>query len=197
MLKRWKNTRDSYLRVNRLRQTGEEISRASYIYEKELSFLLEVKAEELEPAEPKEVSVKSPAKRKQVRALRSPLKRQCRQSDTQHSTLPDVEPEQQQHSATLCEDGLHAMLDTLNSNTNASTLHNLKNDVNSNSSAQDLNGVTAPATSLAMCGSTDPPDPDQAFFDSIKPDMQRMSSDQKLEFKIEVLKILRNFKPSH
>lgn len=196
LLKRWKNTRDSYLRVNRLRQSGEEIARASYIYEKELSFLLEVKAEEVEPAEPKEIPGKSPAKHKQFRTLRSPNKRQCRESDTQHSTVPDVEPEQQQHNATLSEDGLHAMLDTLNCNTNASMLHNPKSDGNSSCSAQELNGLTAPATSSATIWSSDHPDPDQAFFDSIKPDMKRLSADQKLEFKIEVMNILRHFKPS-
>lgn len=183
------------MRVNRLRQSGDEIARASYIYEKELGFLLEVKAEDVEEQteEPKEAPGKSAPKRKQYRTLRSPAKRQCKELDT----VPDPEPEQQQ------DGGLHTILDTLNcsssSTTNASTFHNPKSDGNSSSFTPDINAGTAvPAASstfLANGGSSsDPPDPDQAFFDSIKPDMQRMSSDQKLEFKIEVLKILRNFK---
>lgn len=193
LLKRWKNTRDSYLRVNRLRQSGEEISRASYIYEKELSFLLDVKVEDEKTLkeEPKPC-----AKRKQFRILRAPIKRQ-RESENNQSTIVDAIPETVANTHTLSNDGQHTTLDTFNCTTNTSTCpgnggtHNYKSE-QTTTFAQDTNG-----TSSINPLSTVPadPDPDQAFFDSIKPDMQRMSSDQKLEFKIEVLKILRHFKP--
>ncbi|XP_034484610.1 uncharacterized protein LOC117789650 [Drosophila innubila] len=184
LLKRWKNTRDSYLRVNRLRQSGEEISRASYIYEKELSFLLDVKADGADEEETLRADSKATAKRKQYRLLRTPVKRR-RESENQQSTA--ATPDSAVHQHNLSDDGLHTMLDTLScTTTNTSTLH----------------GVTSKGESTATFpqdpdprSTTADPDPDQAFFDSIKPDMQRMSSDQKLEFKIEVLKILRHFKP--
>ncbi|XP_030571998.1 transcription factor Adf-1 [Drosophila novamexicana] len=178
LLKRWKNTRDSYLRVNRLRQTGEEVCRASYIYEKELSFLLDVKTEDEEA--PKEEQ----KKRKQFRILRTPNKRR-RASDNPGTT--------QDNEATLAVDGLHSVLDTLNYTTDASTP--AAKSETSSSYALELNCANSSAAHPAAAAAADP-DPDQAFFDSIKPHMQRMSSDQKLDFQIEVLKILRHFKPN-
>ncbi|KAH8360255.1 hypothetical protein KR093_011636 [Drosophila rubida] len=195
LLKRWKNTRDSYLRVNRLRQSGEEISRASYIYEKELSFLLDVKAEDDETT--LKLDPKSPAKRKHSRSMiRTPLKRH-HISDSQERIpdVVDVSTDASGHQNALLEDGLHTMLDTLNCTTSTSTLPQNSKNESSTAIFQDINinGANSSAANTSTTISADP-DPDQAFFDSIKPDMQRMSSDQKLEFKIEVLKILRNFK---
>ncbi|KAM8703467.1 hypothetical protein ACLKA7_008141 [Drosophila subpalustris] len=190
LLKRWKNTRDSYLRVNRLRQSGEEISRASYIYEKELSFLQDVKADDVETLKD---DPKASAKRKQYRTLRTPVKRR-RQSDNQSTTVDvDATSEAAIHHHNISDDGLHTMLDTLSCTTNTSTIHGAKGEP-SNTFPQDINTASS-STPLPLATVSADPDPDQAFFDSIKPDMQRMSSDQKLEFKIEVLKILRHFKP--
>ncbi|XP_060647740.1 uncharacterized protein LOC132785602 [Drosophila nasuta] len=194
LLKRWKNTRDSYLRVNRVRQSGEEISRGSYIYEKELSFLLDVKAEHDEIGAFK-VDRKTAVKRTHLRMIKTPQKRR-RESENQErsSDVVDmgvsIDASIQQNA--LLEDGLNTTMETLNCTTNTSTLlpptqQNFKNE--------SISAIFG-ANSTAVNTSTNciDPDPDQAFFDSIKPDMQRMTSDQKLEFKIEVLKILRNFK---
>lgn len=179
LLKRWKNTRDSYLRVNRLRQSGEEICRASYIYEKELSFLLDVK-----PEDETDTLKEEPKKRKQFRISRTPVKRR------RASENPVLE---QDNKATLAEDGQHSVLDHLNYTTDTnSPLPAAKGTETSSSYTAELNNSSAiPAPAIAA-----DPDPDQAFFDSIKPHMQRMSSDQKLDFQIHVLKILRHFKPN-
>ncbi|XP_017866285.1 PREDICTED: uncharacterized protein LOC108615927 [Drosophila arizonae] len=179
LLKRWKNTRDSYLRVNRLRQSGEEIGRASYIYEKELNFLLDVKAEDDTDSQKDE-----PKKRKQFRISRTPVKRR------RASENPAPE---QDNETTLAEDSVNSVLDHLNYTTGTdATLPVAKGTDTSSSYTAELNSSSAlPATAISA-----DPDPDQAFFDSIKPHMQRMSSDQKLDFQIEVLKILRNFKPN-
>ncbi|EDV42835.1 uncharacterized protein Dana_GF18193 [Drosophila ananassae] len=174
LLKRWKNTRDSYLRVNRLRQSGEEVARASYIYEKELSFLLGVKAETDDDDEPlKEEPKVSPVKRRRLAASqRAPLKRRC--SSGQES---DQEPSPQPENMELL-------------------LEDIPPITAENGTPQSDPNVNIHATPAYASTSTASSDPDQAFFDSIKPHMQRMCADRKLDFQIEVLKILRNFKPN-
>ncbi|KAH8307544.1 hypothetical protein KR044_000769 [Drosophila immigrans] len=189
LLKRWKNTRDSYLRVNRLRQSGEEIVRASYIYEKELSFLLDVKAEEDETT--LKSDPKAFAKRKPFRMIRTPVKRRRESGDRERAVdVVEAPTEPEPESPALLEDGMQITLDTLNCTPSSSTLAQNCKRYSSSEVLQDTNVARSSSSAITSAD----PDPDQAFFDSIKPDMQRMSSDQKLEFKIEVLKILRNFK---
>ncbi|XP_030374619.1 uncharacterized protein LOC115624475 [Scaptodrosophila lebanonensis] len=186
LLKRWKNTRDSFLRVNRLRQSGEETGRASYIYEKELSFLLDAKQDSIKE-DPK---TPAPAKRKRFGILRSETKRR--------SSGPAQEDD---------EGGLHAVLDSLPYTEDASTLpegaqgtsaHNISALAKNETSTFSMDFTHSSVNSSSTINAQTPlvtSDPDQAFFESIKPHMQNMTSDQKLEFQIEVLKILRNFKP--
>ncbi|KAH8329767.1 hypothetical protein KR074_003824 [Drosophila pseudoananassae] len=174
LLKRWKNTRDSYLRVNRLRQSGEEVARPSYIYEKELSFLLGVKAETDEDEEPVKEEPNVPVKRRRLPASqRSPKKR--RRSSGQET---DQEPSSPQ------PENLNLLLDDIPP---------VAPEIGSPQGDPNINTYSTPACSPTSNSSSDP---DQAFFDSIKPHMQRMCADRKLDFQIEVLKILRNFKPN-
>ncbi|KAH8248304.1 hypothetical protein KR038_010546 [Drosophila bunnanda] len=181
LLKRWKNTRDSYLRVHRLRQTGEEVARASYIYEKELSFLLDVKTESDDDEEPPlKRDAKPPVKRKRLPAVqRTPRKRRSsgRESDLETA---NHEPSIQDH--------LHFVLEDLNYSREDPAPAE-KAPVPPISRDPNCTNATNSSSSLSA-------DPDQAFFDSIKPHMQRMCPDRKLDFQIEVLKILRNFKPN-
>ncbi|KAH8340995.1 hypothetical protein KR059_011965 [Drosophila kikkawai] len=181
LLKRWKNTRDSYLRVHRLRQTGEEVARASYIYEKELSFLLDVKAESDDDEEPPlKKETKPPVKRKRLPAVqRTPRKRRSSAQDSDLETA-DNDPSIQDH--------LHFVLEDLNY-TREDPAPAEKAPVPPISRDPNCTNATNSSTSSSA-------DPDQAFFDSIKPHMQRMCPDRKLDFQIEVLKILRNFKPN-
>ncbi|XP_017058380.1 uncharacterized protein LOC108099392 [Drosophila ficusphila] len=180
LLKRWKNTRDSYLRVNRLRQSGEEAARASYIYEKELSFLLDVKAETEDEEEPLKEDPKPQAKRKRLCAVQRTAKTPKRRNFGQETT-----PEPALDSPTI-QDSLQSVLGDLTytrEDTAPPEIVSLPQCVDPPCSTN-----TAPASVTA--------DPDQAFFDTIKPHMQRMCPDRKLDFQIEVLKILRNFKPN-
>ncbi|KAH8369285.1 hypothetical protein KR009_006548 [Drosophila setifemur] len=171
LLKRWKNTRDSYLRVNRLRQSGEEVARASYIYEKELSFLLDVKTETEDDEEP--LKEEPPVKRRRLPASqRAPKKR--RSSSGQDT---DVEPASDNNSQ--LPESLHSVLEDLNCTSESAP-----------PSADPCSSTNNPTSNPSSA------DPDQAFFDSIKPHMQRLCADRKLDFQIEVLKILRNFKPN-
>ncbi|XP_017073520.2 uncharacterized protein LOC108109494 [Drosophila eugracilis] len=178
LLKRWKNTRDSYLRVNRLRQSGEEVSRASYIYEKELSFLLDVKAESEDDEEP----VKKPKpqmKRKRTTAANRSAKTPRRRNFGQESSV-----ESATNSPAISEN-LHSGLDDLT--------YTSEDTVPPEITSLPQIPLDPPCSTNTTSTSADP---DQAFFDTIKPHMQRMCADRKLDFQIEVLKILRNFKPN-
>eukprot|EP00099_Drosophila_melanogaster_P022375 NP_649837.1 hinge2 [Drosophila melanogaster] len=180
LLKRWKNTRDSYLRVNRLRQSGEEVARASYIYEKELSFLLNVKAESEDDVESLKEQPKPQAKRKRVstaaqRSAKTPRKRNSDQES-------NIEP------------AIRNPAIPSNINTVLGDLGCAKEDTATPEIAYIPQLPSDPpcSTNTAYLSA----DPDQAFFDTIKPHMQQMCADRKLDFQIEVLKILRNFKPN-
>ncbi|EDV93476.1 transcription factor Adf-1 [Drosophila grimshawi] len=190
LLKRWKNTRDSYLRVNRLRKGSKEICRASYIYEKELCFLLDVKTEDEEtPLKEQSEEEQPKAKRNAKLSIgRTPAKRNRSESEN-----PIDEAETVQHK--LVEDELESVLDTFSYPTNPNTISTLPGNATANERATSSSFImdTSNSTTHSAAAAASPdPDPDQAFFDSIKPHMQRMSSDQKLDFQIEVLKILRN-----
>ncbi|KAH8277152.1 hypothetical protein KR026_006371 [Drosophila bipectinata] len=176
LLKRWKNTRDSYLRVNRLRQSGEEVARASYIYEKELSFLLGVKAETDEDEEPIKEEPNVPVKRRRLPASQRSLKKRRRSSGQ----------ETDQETSSPQTENLNLLLDDIPPVFSENGTP--PGDPNINTSSTSSCAPTSTSTSFS--------DPDQAFFDSIKPHMKRMCADRKLDFQIEVLKILRNFKPN-
>ncbi|XP_016977651.1 uncharacterized protein LOC108043452 [Drosophila rhopaloa] len=179
LLKRWKNTRDSYLRVNRLRQSGEEVARASYIYEKELSFLLDVKAETEDDEEPLKEDPKPLVKRKRLHAGQKSTRTSKRRNSGQETSL---EP------ATI-PDNFHSVLEDV-SYTREDTVPPEIAPIPHIPADPPCSTNTAPTSTSASA------DPDQAFFDTIKPHMQRMCADRKLDFQIEVLKILRNFKPN-
>nr|XP_016941581.1 uncharacterized protein LOC108018538 [Drosophila suzukii] len=179
LLKRWKNTRDSYLRVNRLRQNGEEVARASYIYEKELSFLHDVKGESEDDEEPLKEEPKPPLKRKRQSASQRSAKIRRRRNSGQETSLEDAtnSPSISENLQSVLEDLTYTSQDT---------------------TPPEIISLTqvppdAPCSTNTAATSADP---DQAFFDTIKPHMQRMDADRKLDFQIEVLKILRNFKPN-
>ncbi|XP_034665443.1 uncharacterized protein LOC117899502 [Drosophila subobscura] len=167
LMKRWKNTRDSYLRVYRMRQSGKDVVvRASYIYEQELSFLLDVKTETEDDEEPLKEETKLSPKRKRLCTQRTARKRRSSEEETL------TEPLTASNVSSL-PNNLHSMLGDLDNSTHPEL-------------PSCTNASAPPSTT----------DADQAFFDSIKPHMQRMNADQKLDFQIEVLKILRNFKPN-
>ncbi|KAH8351054.1 hypothetical protein KR084_001657 [Drosophila pseudotakahashii] len=179
LLKRWKNTRDSYLRVNRLRQGGEEVARASYIYEKELSFLLDVKAESEDEEEPLKEEPKPQAKRKRLPPTQRSAKTPRRRNSGQETNLEAVA------NNTALPDNLQSVLEDLT--------------YTSDDAAPPVIVPMPQYPADPPCSTntvTTTADPDQAFFDTIKPHMQRMCADRKLDFQIEVLKILRNFKPN-
>ncbi|XP_052847717.1 uncharacterized protein LOC128259402 [Drosophila gunungcola] len=183
LLKRWKNTRDSYLRVNRLRQSGEEVARASYIYEKELSFLLDVKAETEDDEELLKEEPKLQVKRKRLPAAHGSVKTpKRRRNSDQESSLECAtnNPAIPDNFHSVLEDVSYAREDTVP----------LEITPTSHFPADP------PICSTNTVPTSAPADPDQAFFDTIKPHMQRMCADRKLDFQIEVLKILRNFKPN-
>ncbi|EDW38245.1 GL12487 [Drosophila persimilis] len=186
LMKRWKNTRDSYLRVYRMRQSGKDVMvRASYIYEQELSFLLDVKTETDDEEEPLKEETKSPCKQKRICAQRTAKKRRCSEEKT--TDLPAA-------TNSSLPNNLHSLLGDLSGTADNST-HPECGATPAKRSVTPFSGDFASFTNVSAPTSA-APDADQAFFDSIKPHMQRMNADQKLDFQIEVLKILRNFKPN-
>ncbi|SPP84023.1 uncharacterized protein LOC117586598 [Drosophila guanche] len=183
LMKRWKNTRDSYLRVYRMRQSGKDVVvRASYIYEQELSFLLDVKTETEDDEEPLKEETKLSLKRKRLCTQRTARKRRSSEEET------ITEPLTASNVSSL-PNNLHSLLGDLDNSTHPDSI----------ASSAKRPATPFTADSASWTNASAPPsttDADQAFFDSIKPHMQRMKADQKLDFQIEVLKILRNFKPN-
>ncbi|XP_022222844.2 uncharacterized protein LOC111074396 [Drosophila obscura] len=184
LMKRWKNTRDSYLRVYRMRQSGKDVVvRASYIYEQELSFLLDVKTETDDEEEPLKEETKSTPKRKRLCAQKTPKKRRSSEEETAATSVSSL------------PNNLHSLLDDLNCTTADNSTHPECGASLAKPAVTPFTGDFASCTNASAPTSANT-DADQAFFDSIKPHMQRMNADQKLDFQIEVLKILRNFKPN-
>ncbi|XP_068155419.1 uncharacterized protein hng2 [Drosophila tropicalis] len=256
LLKRWKNTRDSYLRINRLRQSGGEVGRASYIYEKELSFLLDVKAETEEDEETLQKKTTALAKRKRAKSilLKASSKRrtqntealeliyhhqkEIKKADSLHSVIDEFSVSLTQDTEEVAD----VIVDPCSSSIIEFALES-DTDVNTSSSDPTFSASTNPdpdqsfasikphmdmtqgteevadvlvdpcsshiiefalesdtdvntSSSEPTFAASDNRDPDQAFFDSIKPHMQLMSNARKLDFQIEVLQLLRNFSPN-
>ncbi|EDW80994.2 uncharacterized protein Dwil_GK11258 [Drosophila willistoni] len=322
LLKRWKNTRDSYLRINRLRQSGEDVGRASYIYEKELRFLLDAKAEteEDEETSPKKTTALVKRKRGKSLILKAINKRKSHaqnsesitdykneiiEADSQHSEIDEfcssstedaeegadviVDPcsssiiefalesdtdvntsptkptfaTSKTPDSYIYEKELRFLLDAkaatqedkeTSPNTKTTSLakrkraksiilqasnkrksqtqntesmesisdhqkaiietdrHSVIDEFSTSTEVVDEivdpcsgsiiefalesdNDANSSFSEPTLDASTNP-DPDQAFFDSIKPHMQLMSNARKLDFQIEVLQLLRNFNPN-
>ncbi|XP_037951125.1 uncharacterized protein LOC119681894, partial [Teleopsis dalmanni] len=208
--KRWKNTRDSFHRHVRLQSTPQIKRARPYIYHRELSFLLKSNNNSdnlFSPSDGTSIQLKSDdtlnvyldEEPKPIVEIADSIISQRKH----RRYFFDLENEFVNCEASTIADDLeelmpeHTKVEVLsqmsNNNDSASEYSEQSSTDVLTSDKQVDNTITIKEQNLIDMNCIES-DPDQGFFDSIKPILRLMSIDEKLDFQIEVLTYLKRYR---